>query len=157
MITSLPPVPLGPCCACGQRDATTLCMLTLRSPTPGKGWGCAQCGLPNDGALAVLCDACVPLMEFAVDSRAQGTLPSWALLAELQTVCTGYALSDGRTAVDAFDAQPFAHDFSQHPETEWICRGCGCTQYRACETEDGPCRWAEPGLCSACAANENCL
>ncbi len=28
------------------------------------------------------------------------------------------------------------------------CRGCGCTDERAC---DPPCWWAEPDLCSACA------
>lgn len=32
------------------------------------------------------------------------------------------------------------------------CRRCGCTDDRACATEDGPCSWAEPGLCSACAS-----
>jgi hypothetical protein len=30
------------------------------------------------------------------------------------------------------------------------CRICGCTQLRACVTEDGPCWWASPDLCSAC-------
>jgi NMD protein affecting ribosome stability and mRNA decay len=28
-------------------------------PTPGRGWGCVVCGVPSDGAVAVLCDACV--------------------------------------------------------------------------------------------------
>lgn len=31
------------------------------------------------------------------------------------------------------------------------CRHCGCTDDRACMTEEGPCAWVEPGLCSACA------
>lgn len=35
------------------------------------------------------------------------------------------------------------------------CRSCGCSEFDACEDEDGePCSWAEPGLCSACAAKE---
>jgi hypothetical protein len=31
------------------------------------------------------------------------------------------------------------------------CRVCGCTQDRACVSEDGPCWWVEADLCSACA------
>ena len=34
------------------------------------------------------------------------------------------------------------------------CRVCGCTETSACTTPSGPCRWAEPDLCSACLANE---
>lgn len=34
------------------------------------------------------------------------------------------------------------------------CRVCGCTEARACVTEDGPCWWVEGDLCSACAARE---
>lgn len=30
------------------------------------------------------------------------------------------------------------------------CRVCGCTDDKACHTEDGPCHWVEPDLCSAC-------
>ncbi|MDR3510674.1 MAG: hypothetical protein P4L73_03510 [Caulobacteraceae bacterium] len=30
------------------------------------------------------------------------------------------------------------------------CRVCGCTWFRACLTEDGPCWWVEDDLCSAC-------
>jgi ParB family chromosome partitioning protein len=36
----------------------------------------------------------------------------------------------------------------------WVCRVCGCTDEHACETEDGPCHWAEPNLCSACVGKE---
>jgi hypothetical protein len=37
------------------------------------------------------------------------------------------------------------------------CRGCGCDDDHACETETGPCSWTlldlegESGVCSACA------
>lgn len=40
-----------------------------------------------------------------------------------------------------------------------ICRYCGCTAARACQTDDGPCRWIirptklHPGVCSS----SNCL
>jgi hypothetical protein len=33
-----------------------------------------------------------------------------------------------------------------------ICIDCGCTDDRACMTDDGPCYWAseDPPICSAC-------
>jgi hypothetical protein len=33
------------------------------------------------------------------------------------------------------------------------CIICGCTEDRACITENGPCHWVSPGLCS----NPECL
>jgi len=30
------------------------------------------------------------------------------------------------------------------------CRVCGCSQLNPCETDEGPCGWAESDLCSAC-------
>lgn len=34
------------------------------------------------------------------------------------------------------------------------CVACGCTDYRACMTEDGPCYWVELSapVCSGCAS-----
>jgi len=34
-----------------------------------------------------------------------------------------------------------------------VCRSCGCTEQNACETDDGPCGWADATqtLCTACA------
>lgn len=54
-------VKLGSCCACGREDETcrNIVMLSVRAPVPGAGWGCVVCGLPLDGAIAVLCDACM--------------------------------------------------------------------------------------------------
>lgn len=34
------------------------------------------------------------------------------------------------------------------------CRQCGCTDAQACMTDDGPCHWVEPDLCSGCAGKE---
>lgn len=31
------------------------------------------------------------------------------------------------------------------------CRECGCTDWHACQTPEGPCRWVFDDLCSACA------
>jgi len=52
---------LGACCACGVEDTTVRNLLCLHqlAPVPGTGWGCLQCGQPQDGALAVVCDACL--------------------------------------------------------------------------------------------------
>ena len=35
-------------------------------------------------------------------------------------------------------------------ENVQVCRICGCSQFRACKTKDGPCFWVSPDLCSAC-------
>jgi hypothetical protein len=41
---------LGPCCGCrGKGGARNIVMLDRRAPIAGRGWGCAQCGLPADG------------------------------------------------------------------------------------------------------------
>ena len=32
-----------------------------------------------------------------------------------------------------------------------VCKICGCTDEEACMTDEGPCSWVIPGLCSACA------
>lgn len=56
----LHPSDLGPCCCCGAiGPVRTIISLDRKAPVPGTGWGCVVCGLPPDGALAVLCDACV--------------------------------------------------------------------------------------------------
>jgi len=43
----------------------------------------------------------------------------------------------------------------RHPDPVQACRECGCWQYDACEDEEeGPCDWAEPDLCTACARGD---
>ena len=38
------------------------------------------------------------------------------------------------------------------PQRRQICRGCGCTNAKACrDPEGGPCYWIERDLCSVCA------
>lgn len=56
-----PPLDLGACCACGREASNTrnIMMLEYRAPVPGTGWGCAVCNLPADGAIAVVCNACL--------------------------------------------------------------------------------------------------
>lgn len=54
-------IDLGPCCACGQEgpEVRNLVALHRPAPVPGTGWGCVVCGLPSDGALVAVCDACL--------------------------------------------------------------------------------------------------
>lgn len=94
------PPDLGNCCCCGVSGTTVrnIMMLNQRGPTPGSGWGCLQCGLPMDGATAVICDACL-------ESEA-------AIL----FVCDGYPKDNKRVAVADLAPGLFDHDMSRHPE-----------------------------------------
>jgi hypothetical protein len=49
---------------CGtSEDVFSIVLLPLRAPTPGTGWGCLECGLPMDGAVAVLCGRCTTFWQ----------------------------------------------------------------------------------------------
>jgi len=90
---------LGPCCAChGTRRVRNIVMLPRRAPVPGTVWGCFVCGLPGDGAIAVLCDPC------------------HAELIEPVEAVYGYASNRGRVAIALLDAAPFAHDPAKHAD-----------------------------------------
>lgn len=90
---------LGPCCACEKtgHDVRNIVCLNQKGPSPGKGWGCLTCHLPQDGAVAVLCDDCFVDLE-----------------AEIIYVCTGYPAIDGRTPIAELAHEPFEHDLSYH-------------------------------------------
>lgn len=54
-------ISLGTCCMCGRADGVrNIIQLELRAPIAGHGWGCTVCDLPLDGAIAVICDDCLP-------------------------------------------------------------------------------------------------
>jgi len=55
------PLDLGTCCGCGCTGETVqnLIMLQKKAPVPGTGWGCVVCGVPSDGAVAVVCNDCL--------------------------------------------------------------------------------------------------
>lgn len=91
---------LGPCCACEKLgpDVRNVIMLHRKGPTPGKGWGCLVCGLPLDGAVAVLCDDCLEAK------------------AEIRFVCGGYPAQDGRMPLEDLPEERFEHDLSYHWE-----------------------------------------
>lgn len=94
-------VPTGPCCNCLRVGRLrNLVLLSRRGPTPGQGWGCVECGLPFDGAVALLCDDCM--------SGAAAT-PRF--------VCQGFAAADEpRVPFESLSPEVFDHDPSKHPE-----------------------------------------
>jgi hypothetical protein len=96
-----PPLDLGPCCACGQAGPSVrnIMMLDVRAPgAPVRhGWGCFVCGLPTEGAIAVLCDRCLEEDREIVD------------------VCAGYP-AQGIRVSRASCTEPFEHDMSKHQE-----------------------------------------
>lgn len=49
----------------------------------------------------------------------------------------------------------FATSDIEELQQERKCRVCGCTQLRACITDDGPCHWVEDDLCCACVDKED--
>lgn len=96
---------LGTCCACeGTAFVRNIVMLPWRSPTPGHGWACLVCGLPNDGAVAVVCDTCM-------DRNTR-----------FPVACRGYPASEGRIPMSEL-TEKFEHDKDQHAhESQMIVR-----------------------------------
>lgn len=89
-------VELGTCCSCGKASADVRNILLLpRRGTEGKGWGCFVCGLPNDGASAVLCDECLETG------------------AEIKYAIVGYAHENERIPVSEL-TERFEHDMAAH-------------------------------------------
>ncbi|MDQ3652668.1 MAG: hypothetical protein M3458_20805 [Acidobacteriota bacterium] len=97
-------VSLGRCCVCETTEGVVnIIALDLRVPlTPGTRpsgtWGCVVCDLPAEGAVAVVCDAC--------------------LEQPLKFACVGYPYLNRRVPVERL-TEPFTHDLSKHPETAW--------------------------------------
>lgn len=95
------PRDLGPCCACLKgRDrgvyANHVESLPQLAPIPGTGWGCHLCDLPNDGAIAVLCEAC---------RRTRGAV---------REVCLGYPVDKRRCPVEQLPAGAQLHQAGRH-------------------------------------------
>jgi hypothetical protein len=94
---------LGSCCCCGKigPDVRNVLMLHFKAPSPGNGcWGCFQCGLPSEGAVAVLCDGCLEGDEEFT----------------LKTVVDGDPADNVRVPLEGFEQIPFGHDMTKHPE-----------------------------------------
>jgi hypothetical protein len=94
---------LGTCCGCGNvLNVRTIVNVHKKSPTPGRGWGCVVCGLPFDGAVAVLCDECADKAE-----KGKKNIFKYA--------CKGYPATDGRVPFESLKGD-HDHDMSKHPE-----------------------------------------
>jgi hypothetical protein len=88
---------LGPCCRCrATAGVVNILMLDRRAPVPGTGWGCVVCGLPSDGAIAVLCNACL------------GRRPV--------EVCHGYPAEGLRIGFEDLEPGAFEHDLTKHAD-----------------------------------------
>ena len=158
---------LGKCCYCEQTGESVRNVITLDKKLPVKstgGWGCFVCGLPPEGAVAVVCDDC--LDKFVENQIA------------LKYACVGDPGENQRIAVEEL-TETFEHDPSKHKDeiiTEderdflkcqtclkvtaiWngrcsrcdqkICYICGCTESAACP---GGCFWTRENICSQCDA-----
>lgn len=86
---------LGPCCICGDEHSVAIVMLEVKGLVAGHGWGCVACGLPMNGASAVLCEACVD--DWQHDA------------APLRFACRGYPATDGRVPIEEL-TEPHVHD-----------------------------------------------
>lgn len=98
---------LGKCCGCEMEGIAVrnIVFVTLRSPEPGAGcWGCITCGLEPAGAIAVLCDNCVVVMEH------EGGYPKW--------VCVGPPPQNRRVLTESLH-EAFDHDHRLHTD-EWV-------------------------------------
>lgn len=93
-------VDLGPCCACGKNGpfVRNIVCLPYAAPESGAGWGCLQCHLPMDGAVAVLCDECLETN------------------ADIKFVIVGKPAEGRRMLLDELEKRPFDHKLKLHPE-----------------------------------------
>lgn len=79
------------CCACDEmKPLRNIAMLPKRAPTPGKGWGCVICRIPNDGAVAIVCDTCIEINT------------------PIRFVCDGYPAAGARVSIDSL-TESFDH------------------------------------------------
>lgn len=90
---------LGRCCICEEyRDVLNIVCLGRKAPLPDTGWGCVVCGLPADGAIAVVCNYCMREREIPKD---------------IPLVCCGYPGNDVRAPITDC-TEPFQHDEERH-------------------------------------------
>ncbi len=90
---------LGPCCNCERTDGVrNIVLINRRAPISGHGWGCVICGLPCDGAVAVLCDDCLDKAD------------------PPRFVCSGYLAKEGRVPYGDLSPEEFDHDRTKHED-----------------------------------------
>lgn len=97
---------LGSCCICqSHKNIRNIIFLNRKCIVRGHGWGCAICHLPPDGAVAVLCENCMKLVE---DGRAK-----------IKYAYRGYPGEDGRVPVEQL-TEPHEHNHRTHQLYEHI-------------------------------------
>lgn len=88
-----------PCCCCGGAEAVrNIILLNKLAPVSGQGWGCILCGLPCNGAVAVICNQCLESIS------------------EIKYVCAGSATDPRRVPVSELPAGEFNHNPACHPQ-----------------------------------------
>lgn len=125
-----------PCCACQlERLCRWVQPLPVLHPVSGLGWGCAVCDIANDGAIAVLCDACAGQRNL-----------------DIHDVCAGSATDPARAPYRDC-VRCFEHDHANHMEIcrGWRCRYCNSGSFGGMRPDT---YWVEKNLCSYCAAEQ---
>jgi hypothetical protein len=109
-----------------------------------------------------LLNGAAPRVEFAAPQteQEQGERTAFVGLSEFEALMQDDAsmraldLQDaGQVLIIRLPGPDDGHDYglvTLQPAAGY-CRICGCSQFNACETDDGPCGWIEEDLCSACA------
>lgn len=95
---------LGACCICEKNDETVINVIALhfRAPILGTGWGCFKCGMPNNGALVVICDECMETYDGKIDTS-------------IKFIVSGYPAKRKRIPIELVDVKDrFQHDMAQH-------------------------------------------
>lgn len=96
---------VGPCCRCGKKggpDVRQIIALSFEAPQENTGWGCIVCDLPNNGAVAVVCDSC---LDLCLKNSA-----------EIKFVLDGWPAEGKRLPIDQLEKKHFDHDHKKHPE-----------------------------------------
>jgi hypothetical protein len=93
----------GDCCHCLRPclevgAIVNLIFLKQRAPVAGTGWGCKTCGIPEDGAMAVLCEECHK------ESK------------PILYACIGLVIENNRVPIESLSKEPFEHNVHAHPE-----------------------------------------
>jgi hypothetical protein len=96
-------VEIGDCCHCLRNclevgTIVNLIFLKQRAPVAGTGWGCQTCGIPEDGAMAVLCEECHK------ESK------------PILYACMGLVTDNNRVPIESLSKEPFGHNLQSHPE-----------------------------------------
>ena len=92
----------GCCCICeSTQNVNNLIQLDYKVESE-SGWGCVRCGLPAEGAIAIVCDACIDKHGKSEDLEDKIKL----LMNGIKRI----------PAPPVSDRVPHEHDLSRHPE-----------------------------------------